>query len=478
MRARQHADALCVRRTRETIVGESGFGLIEVVISAFLLITVTFGTLSLIDQSAKVQDKNRNRSVAATLAEKDQEALRTYAARKLADPGSGNAGYAPLPRDVTVGTATYTVTSRAEWIKDQTGAPPTCENNEGTAEYLRLTSTVEGTTAAASEPIRIVSYYAPKTAAFGKRTGTLVVKALDRTGVAGVRNVPTSTLPGSPQASSQVTNTAGCAVYKYMPVGTAPANVYTVQWGNAALGFVDINGNRTPTRTTSVTDGAVVTVDKLYDRAGSFDMSPGVPAGSVAVSTPPSTYGYTIANGTNNITRYFPATRPATGSPLTTLVDADDLFPFVDGYSYYSGRCATNSPSLYGAPVQTTPLAAGSINQSKVAAQPVMRVLYQKSGVTQKNVTMRFVATGAAYTGVSPNVTCTTYDKFIFDGKTDANGYVALALPYGPYNLCVDDRASGNNKVTLTANNILNNVAAGSTRTMNITSGSKSAGCT
>src|SRR3954470_5519550 len=94
---------------RPRLRAQSGFALIEVVVSAALLLVVASGVLAGIEGPSKAATSNETRSQASDLAQQDQERLRSMSFSSLT-------GYtATTP--VTVGNVTYSRYSSAIWMR-------------------------------------------------------------------------------------------------------------------------------------------------------------------------------------------------------------------------------------------------------------------------------------------------------------------------------------------------------------------------
>ena len=87
--------------------------LIEVMIGALILAMSAVAILNGLDGAQATGTRNKARSVAAALAEQDQERMRAMPATKLA-------GYTNT-RTVAVRGVNYTVNSKASWVTDQGG---------------------------------------------------------------------------------------------------------------------------------------------------------------------------------------------------------------------------------------------------------------------------------------------------------------------------------------------------------------------
>src|SRR3954452_15132147 len=136
---------------------ESGFALIEVVVSAAVLAIVAMAVLSGIDGASGSSAREKARAVAVGLAEADQERMRSMSVETLL-------GLPPsqiIPSD----NATYTVDSKAEWVTDDTGGTPSCGNSSDNNQYLHVTSTVTSKIVGVRvRTVRIDSLIAPSVA--------------------------------------------------------------------------------------------------------------------------------------------------------------------------------------------------------------------------------------------------------------------------------------------------------------------------
>ena len=102
------------RRPRPAGDGEAGFALIEVIVSAVLLIVLALAMLPVLDISASRAGTNRSRSVASNLAKDEQQRLRSL------DVSQSLSNYRGT-QTKTVDGVDYTVSSRTDWVRDDSG---------------------------------------------------------------------------------------------------------------------------------------------------------------------------------------------------------------------------------------------------------------------------------------------------------------------------------------------------------------------
>jgi Tfp pilus assembly protein PilV len=404
------------------LASEEGFALLEVMAAAVLLLVISMASLSVFDVSGTVSGRSKARSIAANLAQQDQDRMRTMKAFDLS-----NYHWA---RPVTVpGGGTYTLDSRAEWIRDA-GGVESCTVSTTQANYLRVTSTVS--IASLSQPVSMASLVAPPVASFDANRGTLTVQVKDRDG----DPVPGADVSiGGPTSLSDTTNSLGCAVFSHIPVGTYTATTHK-------FGYVDNNGNDPG----AVTGTPIVTAGKVAMVPARLDVSATINA---TFETYVNTYAAASNGGaTGWVTSKADALTadPATASDPSILtppggwqgtLGVTNLFPFSEGYSLYTGSCASADPSAwisnyYASNAGTVkPADPGGIYTVKLRQAPLPAKVTTVLGTPQANAHIVATASGCAA------------DKL--DLTTDANGLVTHTttpfdpgVPFGTYTVCSD----------------------------------------
>src|ERR1700730_11019685 len=107
---------------------ESGMAIIELVVSAALLVVVVVGMFSAFDQASATSGSIKSRATGAGVAQQDQERLRAFKAVDLSNFRQ--------TRTQTVSGVAYTVVSRADWVSDGTGTTSCATNGTAKADYL------------------------------------------------------------------------------------------------------------------------------------------------------------------------------------------------------------------------------------------------------------------------------------------------------------------------------------------------------
>jgi hypothetical protein len=414
-------------RVRRQAASEEGFGLIEVVISAAVMVLVTLGILAALDSVSHTAGANQAKTIAATLAEKDLERMRGLRTSDLNDLAT----LEPASRTVQVGKVIYTIVSKAQTVDDATAKDISCAIPSGKGAYLRITSTVTSPiTGGAVKPVVMSSIVAPQP---GKGTLTALVK-----NAAGqpVKNLPVEA--DGPDDTTVNTNDAGCAVFGDMEAGS-----YTLRLNST--GWVDPDGNQLVEKNATVSAGNLTTTEFLYDLAASFNVKAVTVVGGVQRDDRADGM-FAAHTGLSALYKYIPAT-----SPGATTFAYTKMFPFTTPYKVYAGTCTGADPvkaisTFYettwpGAVVQLSPgVAAGTFTALEPAID--VTVTYNLAGTLPNGPPY---ATVYAY----PKTTGCGIGTRIPLGTTNSSGKLVSpngfpGLPFGTYDVCAQfTRTSG-----------------------------------
>jgi hypothetical protein len=429
-----------------------------------LLVIVSLGVLLGLDAASRSSGREKSRSVAAALTEQDQERLRSFRAVDLDNYDE--------TRTVTVNKVPYKINSQADWVRDSTGGTQSCNSNATQADYMRVTTTTtSGLINSPIAPIKMSSLVAPPIGAFGTNQGTLGVQVNDRDGT-GVPGMPV-TITG-PATLTNPTNSAGCAIFAYVPIGSYTASA-------TQSGWVDKGGNASATNGATVASGTVNVTTLAYDQAASVNVSfdtetrggTVVPATSTQVSLSNSGVPSGPFSPFAGLRTYDP-----TGGALASI-SATNLFPFADGYGVYGGGCPGADPTKYIPTYYALNPSDFIDTDPGVASAPVvarlpsinLRVIYN-SAVLPATSPVRITAT-------TKSVGCTSaQEKFTFTApSTDLNGYMLTpALPFGDYDVCADALKPGSLTTrytkTLTGASVVKNRFAEGIKTPSTAAGS------
>ena len=169
-------------RTMRALRRERGSMLIEVMVGSLILAITTTAVLSGLDGAQKTGGRNKARSVAAALAEQDQERMRSLPVADLLPLVA-----TPYTRPVSVKGVNYTVTSSASYATDPGSASTGCSASAKTQTNLRILSSV--TSPLTRGNVDVVGLVTPPASSgYAAGQGRLIVKVFDRDdeGVAGV----------------------------------------------------------------------------------------------------------------------------------------------------------------------------------------------------------------------------------------------------------------------------------------------------
>ena len=396
---------------------ESGYLIVELMVGAVIMVMLALGTLSAFDGAAKVSATTKSRAIAASLAQEEQERLRTLSISQL------NA--LNYSANQTIGNVSYSINSKTNWITDAASST-SCAANGASADYIQATTTVDSPVKGMN-PIVLSTLITPPIGTFDSTHGALAVQVNNAAG-AGVPGVAVS-LTG-PQNANDTTDANGCAFFGYMVAG----NNYTLT--GTKTGYVDKNGNANISATVSVTGGATNQVTYLYDQAASATITYDTKAYNGGIVAAPGP-GASLENaGLSTGTKTFGTTA------FVASTSAPNLFPFTDGYATYAGTCTGNKPPSGWGVLTLSPGGSPSIAVRVPSINViVMRKPTSGSAVVTNNAEVRATATGA----------CSALGTFTLGGTgalTDTNGRVGLAgtplaavtpaVPYGSYTLCAD----------------------------------------
>jgi Tfp pilus assembly protein PilV len=397
---------------RNRLSAEHGVTLVETLISAVILIIVLSTVLTTIDVSSRTTATNRTRSVAAGLAEQDQEKMRGLPSPTLAN-------YHFVNPNVMVDGNKYKVFSDSDWVYDATGATESCTNKSTQANYIRISSTVTSDLVGKRvKPVTMRSLVAPRVGDFGANQGTLTVLVKDQLN----KPVPSMLVSASgPDNYQDYTNEFGCAVFSHIPVGSYNATLNEAGWVDKQRLQLSVKG-------ASVTAGNTTSVQMDYAKAAIISVSFGTKIGG----TPYIAKGNAITVTNSNLTpggklSFLSPTAPAAAPTIATT----QLFPFPEGYTAYAGNCAENDPTVYHPDYYTTMGYPGLVlvvpggTVPVTVREPSLNVLVKRGVLPLLNAHV-----------VVTSLVCG--NKFVF--KTDALGNLPEpGLPYGHYKVCADD---------------------------------------
>jgi Tfp pilus assembly protein PilV len=430
----------CHRSSRAS--GEAGFALLETLVSAVVLIVIAVATLAAVDRAQSTSAIGKGRSVASSLAEQDQERLRSLPAPSLSNYRLNHAS----TRQVTVGGLNYNVASSVDWVRDATGGTPSCTSDDNQADYLKITSTVTGT---AVRPVAISSLVAPPLA-FTNNRATLAVKVLDG-GDQPVVGLPVSI--SGPAGVTDSTNAAGCAVFAFIPAGS-----YHVRFSQS--GWVDPTGVNAVDVNPTVNPGKLNQLSLTYDRAGAMTMTFDTQVGAAA---PTTSWGWTASAMHTGVTgtgiRPFVSAAATGAGPTNTQasIALTNLFPFRTGYQTFAGECKGSNPDTAmntttwftagGGVDDVVTIPPGDTSKVVTVRQPALtlKVMKDTAGTVAEGANV--VLTPTDTTCINPPAPAPATSPIKLKGlTTNASGLMTKAgaptfdpgVPFGTYDICAE----------------------------------------
>jgi hypothetical protein len=395
---------------RARLAAERGAIMVEVMVGTVLLAMGTMAILNGIDGAQSTNRKNKARTVASTLAQQDQERLRSLPVTMLAGMDE--------TRNVAVSGVTYAVRSRQDWVDDSNGAL-SCTNETSQAQYMKVSSTVTAPSTP-GRPVTESSLITPPVGAFGTNVGTAAVKLTNRSGQP-LANQTVQLVAGS--TLSETTNEFGCAVF-----GQVASGSWTVRVSNGLVGW----GGTTPVDTPMTVAPNKMNLSQVeLDTPASLRATLQTSSGTAATWKMVSAANAKMPQGFKS---------SSTSSSPQQVHDVGSLFPFLDGYGVFAGNCAANNPALWrpdyfqasgkGAVV----LNPGDVNKAVNVEMPTLNVtvLGGSGGTTpQTNRPVKLERQDSTHN-------CTGHIGTLFgiSWTTNSSGQVSLQVPFGHYRAC------------------------------------------
>ena len=304
-----------------------------------MLAIVAVAVLAGIDGAQSSTGREKSRSVAANLAEQDQERMRSMQVDTLAD-------YTET-RTVNVDGNNFTVVSTGKWIRDDTGGTASCQNNSKQADYLQISSTVTNATVGKQHQAGASSRASSRpSVAYSSTRGSLAVQVNNRDGV-GVAGLAVS-IAGPVGRQPAPPTTTGCAIFQYIAGRQLQHHAQPPGLGRPLRQHACRSATRTsrPARstcarwTTTRPPRAVATIGTY--KPGSTTTA----AANLLASTRVPRLGHQRRRAGH--AARLPAPTPGHAGRRHAHASTN-LFPFEDEYGVFTGGCAEANPVLYDA---------------------------------------------------------------------------------------------------------------------------------
>lgn len=308
---------------RRTPHGEDGFALIEVLVSALILAIVAAGVMAVLQATTRSAADERRHAQGFALAQEDQARLRSMRLSAL--------NRLDEERDVTLEGSVYHVISKGVFVNNSSSQPASCSSGETSADYVRITSTVDWDSLGSRNPIVMQSIVSPSNGSLDPSHGTLVVTTKNAAGepIAGVGLSATGT-----GTFTGTTDSTGCANFTDLPAGN-----YEVVPN--APGLVDKHGDSAAGQPTSVIAGGTNTLPLEFDEGATLPVEFRYRVGSSSEFKAAAIDSVFVFNTLMNPAKAYWSPSKARVSSIT----ATPIFPFTSPDSVYAGACEKNNPT-------------------------------------------------------------------------------------------------------------------------------------
>jgi Tfp pilus assembly protein PilV len=300
---------------------EAGFALIEVLVSAAVIVVVSAGTFGLLQTMTRASGEQRHSSQAFAIAQEDQARLRSMQLIALS--------HLDESRTVTLSGATFTVRSVGIFINNNT-ASVSCAGQDISADYAQVTSIVTWPGMASGEKSVLRSIVSPSNNSIDSTHGTLAVSVTNEKGD------PKAGVDLKAGLYSAETNAEGCATFPDLGQGSQ-----TLESNGEDAKLVSPNSIYVEKTQAGVGAGAAKTTKLIYDSPGTIPVKFNYRVGSTPSFKPASADSVVAFHSVMKEAQVF-WTLDGTRKPA---IEAFPLFPFTSAYSVYAGSCTANKPS-------------------------------------------------------------------------------------------------------------------------------------
>jgi hypothetical protein len=411
---------------------EDGFALLEVIVSAALLAVMVIAVFTTFDVANKVSGQEKGRAVAASIAQREIEYLRSLPFTQLS--ALEEQGTQSLDPEV-VDNVAYARTRKATWIPR--GTATTSCTAAGTPDRMKVISTVSAPPSVGIKPVTLTTVVAPTAGSFGADQGSLAVTVQNAAG--GAQPNVNVTLKSATVQQTRTTDASGCAFFAQQPTGD-----YNVLL--TAPGMVDKTGTAAPSYPATISPETVTSTTYQYDVAGTrtikFVTHKLDTSGNILNTAFVAAKARNVMLDNSSMTS---GARMFGDGTLQTSITATNLFPFTGAYAVYAGDCTGALPATAAAiaPRPAVPTSANATDTTDVI------VLMPSVNFTVKNAAGTAAVSGATIKLTARNGTCTGTVQEGGTLTTDSTGRLpgdgATAMPFGTYDYCITD---GSKKAT------------------------------
>lgn len=366
------------RKRRERLAGsvhdERGSFLVEVMVSAAIVLVVGLGVLRMVDRTTELSGQQRTQAVAGNVAQVELDTVKAFPLSQLSNLRRATAR--------TVGGVHYDITTRADWVND-TSMTPNCSTPGATADYLRVRTTVTHAGIGSRRPAVLDTIVTPRVRAFGADQGSLAILVSDSAG----HPVPGLSLGlvGPSTNLTEPTNDNGCVVWGYLMAGSG----YSVSFSR--LGWVNPDGTSAGGGPVGIVGDATTNANYEFDRGGAIRTTFTTKhPGRGIIPTKPQ-HARVENSGGGGFSKDYDV---GMSSSLDTTASGL-LFPFANPYAVYADTCSSAKP-----PTPTSvAVAPGGTVQAADVQLPALNITVKEDGANVANATVRVITQcGSTYT--------------------------------------------------------------------------------
>lgn len=442
---------------------DDGFVLIEILVSAIVVLIVAGAVFTLFNATARSAAEERHRSEAYAVAQEDQARLRSMRISEL--------NRLNQTRTVNLNGTPFSVNSTGVFVNDTTTSS-SCISGASSADYVKVATSVSWPSRGTRPAVAIESIISPANGSLDPSHGTLTISAMNAAGSPipgiGLAGTGAGTFSGS-------TDSTGCAMFPDQPSGN-----YTLTTSGVAAGLVDKDGKAPAPTTVGVIAGATNSISLLYDLPGRIE--------KVFFKTK-NAKGEMVASSADSIVVFNTGMTQGGmfGTPGGTRfpeISAPSLFPFTAPDTVYAGACGGNNPNPSGGanPPGAAAMASVLIPANGAAADPTLQLpaLYVtvKSGaslVSGARVTVSDDNCAISGNPVKRIYTTTPSGSLANPGNSSVE---APGLPWSTYDICASANFSSTNHRLFATNVPVQDLATGTALTLDLSGGGSESGST
>ncbi len=441
-------------RAQSPPASEQGSALIEVLVSALIVVIAGGAVLTTLQATARSAGDSRNHAMAQALAQEDQARLRSM---RISSLNRLNQTY-----PVTLDGTTFTVASTGVFVNN-TSQTASCASGQTSADYLRITSSVTWPSLGKRPAVAMESIVSPSNGSLDPGHGTLTFSAIN----AAAQPLPGVGISGSgPGTFSGTTDAFGCANFADLPAGN-----YNVT--PSATGLVDKDGKAPAALNPGpgVIPSGTNTVVLQYDKPGALEVDFKYRVGSSSEFKPSSASSIRIFN--SGMTEALTLSAPG-GNPATFVKSEAKLFPFTSPYAVYAGTCSSNNPNP-----TSDPEAPGAAAVASVTVPPGATLAPLPKGTIQLPALNLVVKKdGSPLVGAEVKITNSGGCSFSRKYTTTTGGVLAdPGLPWGSYNVCAATTTGTIRRKFLPEAVSVQNLTNPALKEIDLTSGTSSGSC-